>query len=100
MDDERRRTAADRQEGSPVQNIFFIETEAAHRRGEWEREVAAAERRAQVRPENGWTGWSRLAPLTLAYLRTLTTLRLSVPGWNPSRVKCATTLEGGHATAT
>ena len=32
MDDERWRSAADRQEGSPMQNFFFIETEVAHRR--------------------------------------------------------------------
>ena len=83
-----------------MQNIFFIETEVAHRRAEWEREVAAADQRAQVRPKNGRTGWSRLAPLTLAYLRTLATLRPLVPAWNPAGVKCATTLEGGRASVT
>jgi hypothetical protein len=83
-----------------VQNYFLIETEAAHRRGEWERVVVAAERRAQVRPRNRRTRWSHVASRTLASLRALATPWVPVTCWNDAGEPCAGSLEGGRATAT
>jgi hypothetical protein len=97
MDDERWRTAADNKEVSHVQNYFFIETEAAHRRREWERAVMAAERRGHVPLKNGPMRWSQLATLGLEHLHSLVIPWLPVPSWNPARVQCAKTLEGGRA---
>ena len=81
-----------------MQNHFFIETEVAHRRREWEREIAVANQRSQVPPETQLTRWSQWAALTFASLRSLATPRLPVPSWNPAGVKCAEPLEGGRAT--
>ena len=83
-----------------MQNYFSIETEVAHRRDEWEREVASAAQSAQVPPENGSKRWSQLVLLAFASLHSLAAPRLRVPSWNPAGVKCANTLEGGHASAT
>ena len=83
-----------------MQNYHNLEIEAAHRRGEVERALAAAEQHAQMRPTNGRLSWSQLAALTRAYLRSLATPRVPVPSWNPAGVQSAQTLEGGRATAT
>jgi hypothetical protein len=96
-DDEQRRPAAENKEVSHVQNYFFIETEVAHRRREWERSVMAAEQCAHVPLKNGRTGWSQLAALSLESLRSLATTWLPVPSWNLAGVQCAKTLEGGRA---
>ncbi len=100
MDDETRRSGADRQAGCFVQNVFAIETEAAHRRSEWERAIAAAEQRARVRPHNGWERWPQLALWALASVRARATRRVPVPAGNPAGVTCAPALEGGHAPVT
>jgi hypothetical protein len=81
-----------------VQNYFSLETEAAHRRLEWQRAIAATEHRDQVRPEHGQTRWSQLASLLFPTLRSFATLRLPLRSWNPAGVQCARTLEGGGAT--
>jgi hypothetical protein len=78
-------------------NTFAIETQAAHRRREWQRAVSAADQREQARPKNEPTRWSHLASLTLATLRALAMPRVPVPSWNPAGVQCAQTREGGRA---
>lgn len=83
-----------------MQNYHNLEIEVAHRRGELERALTAADQRAQARPQNGLTHWWQLTPRTLAYLRALATARLPVPSWNPAGGQHAQTLEGGRATAT
>ena len=104
MDDERWRTAADRQEVSPMQNQFLIETEVAHRRLEWQRAVAAAAQRDQVRPPIGPPRWSQWVAVTRAFLRSLAKPRLPVRSWNPAGVQCARPLRvevsGGGASTT
>jgi len=100
VDDERRRTAADRQEVFFVLNFFTLETEVAHRRVEFERVVAAAAQSAQVPPKNKSRRWSHIALMAFAHLRSLASPQVRVPSWNPAGVKCANTLEGGRATAT
>ena len=97
MDDEIRRPAAVRREVSFMQSLFNIETEVAHRRREWEREVATTTQVAQLPPTPLPTRWSHLAALILASLRALAMPRVQVPSWNPAGVKCAQTLEGGRA---
>ena len=82
-----------------MQNVFAIETKVAHRRGEWERAIAAATQASQTRPGNGLKYWSPLAQRVLARLRARATPRELLPAWNPAGVTCATALEGGRATA-
>ena len=85
-----------------VHNFFIIETEAAFRRCEWERGVAAAAQAARARPENGRKRWSsRLPHLAFARLRSL--LRATgalhvVVGHRRTGEQRAKTLEGGPAT--
>jgi hypothetical protein len=80
-----------------VQNYFSIETEVAHRRFEYERELAATMQVAQTRLERG-KYWSRLAHRLLASLRCR--VGSWVPGalWQATGEPCALTLEGGRAT--
>jgi hypothetical protein len=99
-DDERWQPAAENHEVSRVLNYFALETEVAHRRCEWELALAAAERHAQVRPQNGPKPWSHLAPRTLKYLRALATPRVPVTCWNTVGEQRARSLEGGSATVT
>jgi hypothetical protein len=100
MDDEQRRSAAESREVSHVQNVFDLEIEVAHRRGEWERAIVAAEQRSLARPHKGLKPWPQLALWTLAYLRAVGTPRGSVTCWNVTGAQRAPTLEGGGATAT
>ena len=81
-----------------MQSFFNLETEVTHRRSEWERAVAAAERQAQVRPQTGQMRWSHLPQRVLASLHAVATRRLPVPAWNPAGVTRASTRVGGHAT--
>jgi hypothetical protein len=53
-----------------MQNHHAIETEVAHRQGEWERAVAAAALTSQARSEHGRTDWW-LPHVALAILRAL-----------------------------
>ena len=68
-----------------VYNHFAIESDAAIRRCERERAVAAAAQLAQARPRNGRKRWSplpHLALAALAYLRSRSAPRLPLPSWN------------------
>ena len=82
-----------------MHNTFTIETEAAHRRQEWERAVAVAAQIAQARRQNGWTRRARLPQRVLADLRSLFAPR--VPITCSRRIAAeerVATLKGGHAT--
>jgi hypothetical protein len=59
-----------------MQSYYAIETEAAFRRREWERAVAAEKLAAQVNHENGKIRWTHLPQLSLARLRALSAPRL------------------------
>ena len=83
-----------------MQNVFAIETEAAHRRSEWERAIAAAAQRVQVRPQNGGERWPHLALWALASVRARATRWVPAAAWNPAGVTCAPALEGGHTPVT
>ena len=82
-----------------MHNTFGIETEAAHRRREWERAVAVAAQTAQFRRLNGRTRRAGLPHQLLADLRHLFAPR--VPITCSRRIAAeerVTTLKGGHAT--
>ena len=99
MDDERRQIAAENHEESPVQSIFNVVTEVAHRHREWEQQIAAAALHAQVRPQTGRPGWSPMTSRMLASLRTFARPWRPDTCWNPAGVQCAKTLKGGRAPA-
>ena len=52
-----------------MHNWYAMETEAEFRRQDWEREVIAATRAAQVQPKTGRFHWPRLPRLALPNLR-------------------------------
>ncbi len=52
-----------------MHNWYAMETEAEFRRQDWEREVIAAARAAQVQPNTGRFHWLRLPRLALPSLR-------------------------------
>ena len=83
-----------------MQNYFNLETEAAHRRLEWQRAIAATEQRDQMRSEHGQTRWSQLASLIFTTLRSFATPRLPVTCWTPTGEQRARPLQGGGATVT
>jgi hypothetical protein len=70
-----------------VQNFHAVETEAAFRHREWQREIVAAELAAQVRVETRRPSWWLLPLRIQAGLRSLFALRLPLRLW-------ATTAEG------
>jgi hypothetical protein len=73
-------------------NTFAIESQAAYRRWEWEREIAAAEQHALARPKNGRKRWSQLALPTLAYLRSLATPGMPVLSRNSAAAEGGATV--------
>jgi hypothetical protein len=81
-----------------VQNYFSIETEVAHRRFEYERELAATIQVAPTRPERGGQYWSPLAHRLLTSLRSRVASWVPGPSWQATGEPCALTLEGGRAT--
>jgi hypothetical protein len=81
---------------SSVRDFYSIEIDLAHRRREWEQAVAEAAQRVQAGPRRKGTGWPRLAPRALAYLRALATPRLPVTCWNTGESRTRT-LAGGCA---
>jgi hypothetical protein len=62
-----------------MHNWYAMETEAEFRRQDWEREVIAAARAAQIPPTNGRFHWLRLPRLALPNLKVqpAATLNLS-----------------------
>jgi hypothetical protein len=60
-----------------MQNYHALETEAAHRRCEWERTAVARTQLAQTHPLNGGMRWSHLPRLVVERLCALSAPRLS-----------------------
>ena len=89
--------------GEPImQNYHALETEAAHRRWEWEKRIVAAEQSALALPKNGLERWPHLPLLVLACLRTLFA-HPDIPGtsvWNAVTGGSTKTPAGGRAPGT
>jgi hypothetical protein len=73
-----------------MQNYHAIETEAAHRRGEWDRAIAAAALTSRERSELGHLDCWQLPHLALAILRSLSPRRLLMTWFETDREQRAT----------
>jgi hypothetical protein len=73
-----------------MHNWYAMETEAEFRRQDWEREVIAAARAAQVQPNTGRFQWPRLPRLALPRLsvRPTAALKLSPALESERQVAC------------
>ena len=85
-----------------MQNYHALETEAAHRRCEWEKRIVTAEQSALALPKNGLERKSHLPFLVLVCLRALLT-HPDIPGtsvWNAVAGISTKTTAGGRAIGT
>ena len=73
-----------------MHNWYAMETEAEFRRQEWQREVIAAARAAQIPPTNGRFHWLRLPRVSLPNLRVQPATRLQLsPALESERCRVA-----------